>query len=283
MKSHYLKPEIFFLKNQDSACYFFKFLRLNLEKSLTDRMNRLFVLVIAIVLIASGCKKEVPQDNSRLLARVDSLEQALEESNYTMSVLSQVGTYMDSIDANRKWIELNLETGLSQDDYVERMKNINQYVQKAEWMIGEMEKTRNAYAKQVKRLKTDVLQKDEQIKALQLVVAQTQYDNKQLEETLTLTETELAMSQIEQDQTELELEKTQTAANELMEKLQLTKAESLYSQGENMEALASHIQMAPRRKREALETALKYYVESKDLGYMKAVAKVETLKARLAK
>lgn len=246
-------------------------------------MNRLFVSAIIIVLITTGCQKEVPQDNSRLLARVDSLEAALEESNYTMSVLSQVGTYMDSIDANRKWIELNLETGLSQDDYVTRMKNINQYVQKAEWMIGELEKTRSAYARQVKRLKNDILEKDEEIKSLQLVVAQTQYDNKQLEETLTLTETELAMSQIEQDQTEMELEKSQTAANELMEKLQLTKAESLYIQGENMEALAGHIQMAPKRKREALEAALKYYTESKDLGFGKAVSKVDALKFRLAK
>lgn len=246
-------------------------------------MNKLFIPVIVLVVVTTACQKETPPDNSRLLARVDSLEAALEESNYTMSVLGQIGTYMDSIDSNRKWIELNLETGLSQEDYVTRMKNINQYVQKAEWMIGELEKTRNAYAKQVKRLKNDIVKKDEEITALQLVVAQTQYDNKKLEETLTLTETELVMSQIEQDQTEIALEKTQTAANELMEKLQLTKAESLYSQGENMETLAGHIQLAPKRKREVLEAALKYYTESRALGFAKAVTKVDSLKTRLAK
>ena len=245
-------------------------------------MNKLFIALIAIGLIAS-CKQEAAPDNSRLLARVDSLEAALEVSNYTMGVLGQIGTYMDSIDANRKWIELNLETGLSQDDYVTRMRNINQYVQKAEWMIGELEKTRSAYAKQVKRLKNDILQKDEEIKALQLVVAQTQANNRQLEETLTLTETELVMSKLEQDQTEKELERSNTAAAELMNKLQMTKAESLYSQGENMEALAGHIQLAPKRKREALETALKYYTQSRDLGFVKATEKVEALKAKLAK
>jgi chromosome segregation ATPase len=246
------------------------------------RMNKLVIAVFAVVVLA-GCEKNATPDNSRLLAKVDSLEAALEVSNYTMGVLGQIGTYMDSIDANRKWIEVNLETGMSQDDYVTRMKNINEYVQKAEWMIGELEKTRNAYAKQVKRLKNDIIEKDEEIKALQLVVAQTQSDNQKLTQTLQLTEEELTMSQLEQDMTEEELERSNTAAKELMEKLEMTKAESLYSQGENMEVLAGHIQLAPKRKREALEQALKYYSESKEMGYSKAIAKVEALKARLAK
>jgi flagellar biosynthesis chaperone FliJ len=249
---------------------------------LMKKMNKLFIALIAVGLL-SGCQKEAAPDNSRLLAKVDSLQAALEVSNYTMSVLGQIGTYMDSIDANRKWIELNLETGLSQDDYVTRMKNINEYVQKAEWMIGELEKTRSAYAKQVKRLKNDIIEKDSEIKSLQMVVAKTQTRNMQLEETLTLTEEELVMSQMEQDQTERALDKSNTAAKELMEKLETTKAESLYSQGENMEVLAGHIQLAPKRKREALEQALKYYTESKEMGYSEANAKVEALKAKLAK
>jgi SMC interacting uncharacterized protein involved in chromosome segregation len=163
------------------------------------------------------------------------------------------------------------------------MRSLNDYVQKAEWMIGELEKSKNAYAKQVKRLKTEIVQKDEEIRSLQLTVAQTQADKKVLQETLTVTESELAMSQIEQDRTEKELDKANTAARELMDKVQLTKAESLYSQGENMEAIASHIQLAPKRKRESLERALKYYTESRDLGYTKASAKVDVLKSKLAK
>jgi chromosome segregation ATPase len=245
-------------------------------------MNKL-ILSLIVVGFLSGCDKEEKPDNSQLLARVDSLETALEASNYTIGILGEIGTYMDSIDSNRKWIQLNLETGLSQDNYVARMKSINQYVKKAEWMIGELEKTRGAYATQVKRLKNEITLRDENIKALQLTVAQTQADKKQLQETLTLTETELKMSQIEQDNTESELQGANEMTKSLMKKVQLTQAESLFSQGENMEAIASYVQLAPRRKRAALEDALKYYTQSGDLGYAPATAKVETLKARLAK
>ncbi len=245
-------------------------------------MNKL-ILALIVVGFLSGCDKEEKPDNSQLLARVDSLETALEASNYTIGLLGEIGTYMDSIDSNRKWIQLNLETGLSQDNYVARMKSINQYVKKAEWMIGELEKTRGAYATQVKRLKNEITLRDENIKALQLTVAQTQADKKQLQETLILTETELIMSQIEQDNTESELEKANEMSKSLMNKVQLTQAESLFSQGENMEAIASYIQLAPRKKNAALEDALKYYTQSDELGYAPASAKVETLKARLAK
>lgn len=245
-------------------------------------MNKFFLSLLAIALLAA-CKPDHAVDGAKLQARIDSLQTALEVSNYSVGLLTQIGTYMDSIDANRKWVELNLETGLSQDDYVARMKNINQYVQRAEWTIAELEKTRNAFTKQVKRLKKQIVEKDAEIVSLQMTVAQTQADKKQLEETLTLTETELVMSQLEQEMTAEELEAANTLAQKLMEKVQLTKAESLYSQGENMEALAASIQFAPNRKREALEDALAYYTESRDLGYEPAATKVDAIKAKLDK
>jgi chromosome segregation ATPase len=246
-------------------------------------MNKLIIFLLSAVVLSACSKPETTVDGEKLQAKIDSLQNALEVTNYSVGLLGQIGTYMDSIDANRKWVQLNLETGLSQDDYIARMKNINQYVQKAEWTISELEKTRSAYTAQVKRLKKQIAEKDEEIKSLQILVAQTQADKAQLEQTLTLTETELVMSQLEQDITEEELVKANTQAQALMQKVQLTRAESLYSQGENMEELASSIQFAPNRKRQALEDALKYYTESKELGYEPAAAKVEAVKAKLKK
>ncbi len=245
-------------------------------------MNKLLFSLLAVAMLAA-CKPEPKVDGEKLQAKIDSLQNALEVNNYSVGLLSQIGTYMDSIDANRNSVQLSLETGLSQDDYITRMKAINQYVQKAEWTIGELEKTRSAYAAQVKRLKKQIAEKDEQIKGLQILVAQTQADKQQLEQTLTLTETELVMSKLEQDMTEEELAKANTQAQALMQKVQLTRAESLYSQGENMEELAGSIQFAPNRKRQALEDALKYYTESKELGYEPAAAKVEAVNAKLKK
>jgi len=245
-------------------------------------MNKLIISLMAIALI-SGCNKSgTSVDGEKLQTRIDSLQTALEVSNYTAGLLTQIGSYMDSIDANRKYVELNLETGISQEDYVTRMKNINQYVQRAEWTIAELEKSKSAFTKQVKRLKKQIAEKDAEIVSLQMTVAQTQADKKQLEETLTLTETELVMSQLEQEMTAEELEAANTLAQELMEKVQVTKAESLFSQGQNMETLAASIQFAPNRKREALEEALKYYTESRELGYEPAAAKVDAVKAKLS-
>ena len=230
-----------------------------------------------------GCTGKLKEENSQLTYRLDSLQQELDAKQYSMGLLEQVGVYLDSIDANRKWVKVNLETGLAEDDYVERMKVLNQYVQKAEWTIGELEKTRSAYASQVKRLKARIAEKDEEIRILQMTVAEYQSKNLELNDSLVISKQELLNAQLALSSTKDELTRKEAEVESLLQNIKLTQAESFYAQGENKEEIAKRTQLAPKRKNKALEEALEFYQSAMDLGYEPAIAKVDALKKRLKK
>ena len=231
--------------------------------------------------VLTGCNQQIKTDNEQLIAKVDSLEQALDANAYTVGLLDQIGQYMDSIDAQRNWITINLESGLSEQDYIERMKQLNQYVQKAEWTIGELEKTRSAYASQVKRLKKEISEKDQEISSLQLSVAEYQKANENLENRLQITQEDLISTQKSLDLTREDLNSTELDVKKLIEEVRLTEAESLYAQGEGMEEVAKRTQLAPKRKKETLEKALELYTASLAKGYEPAEAKVDAMKKKL--
>ena len=243
-------------------------------------MKRLFIILLVLGVL-TGCNQQTQVANEKLIAKIDSLEQVLDANAYTLGLLEQLGQYMDSIDSHRKWITLNLETGLSEVDYIERMKQLNQYFQKAEWTITELEKTRSAYASQVKRLKKEIGEKDQQIGALQLSVANFKEANASLQDELRISEQELIDTQSNLDVTQRALASSEMKAQNLIEDIRLTEAESLYAQAEGMEEVAKRTQLAPKRKKAALEKALSLYQSSSDKGYEPAAVKVEELKQRV--
>lgn len=228
-----------------------------------------------------GCNQQVKEDNQLLINKVDSLESILESQAYQSALLEQVGKYLDSIDTHRNWIEINLETGINEVEYVERMKNLNLYVQKAEWMIGELEKTRSAYASQVKRLKTEIQNKDVEIQRLIVIIEDSKQENATLENTLQISENQLIAAKLEIEETTGKLQDALNKNSELNNVLEITKAESLYRQGEMKEELAKQIQLAPKRKRKALEQARDFYEAAAKQGYEPASSKLVQLNQKL--
>ncbi|UXP31398.1 hypothetical protein N6H18_13665 [Reichenbachiella agarivorans] len=245
---------------------------------------KIIIPFLAVCIALAGCNKENTteiKENEVLQARIDSMQTILEVTQYRVSLLDQIGKYLDSIDYNRNWVKLNLEAGITNEDYVERMKNLSQYVQKAEWTIGELEKTRSAYASQVKRLKKEISEKDLEVKSLQQTIAQYQGENTDLKVQLTAKEMDLLDSQMELNLANHSIEEASTEITELLSTVRLTEAESFYAKGEGMEEVAKHIQLAPKRKNESLEQALSMYINAEKLGHPKAGAKIKALKEKL--
>lgn len=246
------------------------------------------MMILATVVLFVSCEKSQTEnpavENATVLqAKLDSIQTILDENAYQLGVLEQVSLYMDSIDANRKWIKLNLETGIAEEDYVERMKSISMYMQKAEWTIGELEKTRSAYASQVKRLKATVIEKEAEINALQLSVAQVQEKNEALTTMLKASENQLAEANNQLVENSAEIAAIEEQVNQLKGDVQLTKAESAYAQAEGMEELAGKIHFSKKKKEETLDKALDLYKTSKELGYEPAAIKWATLKSEMKK
>ncbi|MEQ8906079.1 hypothetical protein [Ekhidna sp.] len=241
---------------------------------------KLKLMAISMLVIA-GCSKMQEEAQLQETSTVDSLLQVVEEHRYAVALLGQVGMYMDSIDENRKMIAVDLETGLNEEDYIQRMKSLNEYTQKAEWTIAELEKTRAAYAIQVKRLKKQIAEQGDQIAILQISVEEYKLKNANLEDEVKLTREQLLDTQVALNYNENSLDEAQDKVAELDEKLTLSEAETFYAKGEGLELMASRIEFAPKRKKETLEQSLSYYKEAIKLGYVPAKARAESIQKML--
>ena len=117
-----------------------------------------FALPIAALMVGCGAKEK-----EMLQSKVDSLSLELETSQKMAETLTEVGAMMDSIDASRQLLRVNMVEGTTFDDYKNRMRDINGYVKETQSKIDELEKslkTSNAnsssFSKTIKKLRSDL-------------------------------------------------------------------------------------------------------------------------------
>ncbi|HNR74961.1 MAG TPA: hypothetical protein PKM03_12075, partial [Cyclobacteriaceae bacterium] len=100
-------------------------------------MVKKLVFVLAIAAGMMSCGKEA----EKLRTQVDSLKTELQTSQQFAQTLQEVSILMDSIDANRKLLRVNMVEGTTYDDYTSRMKDINNYVKDTQNKIEDLEKS----------------------------------------------------------------------------------------------------------------------------------------------
>src|SRR6478609_9449501 len=125
---------------------------------------------LAIILVLASCDNK----SEKLQTQVDSLKAELQTNQKFVQTLQEVGTLMDSIDANRQLLRVNMVEGTTYSDYTARMKDINNYVKDTQGKIEDLEKSlkkskgnANAYAATIKKLKADLETRNQEIAALQ--------------------------------------------------------------------------------------------------------------------
>ncbi|MFN9502835.1 MAG: hypothetical protein ACK57K_16065, partial [Chryseotalea sp.] len=130
-------------------------------------MTKPVVLIGLSALLLSACGGG---ENAKLQTQIDSLRTELETSQQFASTLQEVGVLMDSIDANRQLLRVNMVEGTTYDNYTDRMKDLNNYVKDTESKISQLEKalkksknTANGYAATIKKLKADLENKSKEI------------------------------------------------------------------------------------------------------------------------
>ena len=93
----------------------------------------LFVASFGAVMASCGGNSE------KLQSQVDSLKTELQTSQQFATTLQEVGVLMDSIDANRQLLRVNMVEGTTYDNYKSRMKDINNYVKDTQSKITDLE------------------------------------------------------------------------------------------------------------------------------------------------
>jgi chromosome segregation ATPase len=242
-----------------------------------------FVLLIGILFMSCG-----GGENEKMQMAIDSLTQELEKSHEVANTLQEVGVLMDSIDANRQLLRVNMVEGTSFNDYTARMNDINNYVKDSQKKIEDLENalkksrgTSNAFSSTIKKLKADLESRNKEILELQAQVDKYRNENQNLIQTVTLQEAELGDKEAKIIQKEQELALIEARIQELMIQSKMSEGDSYYARGEAIEEAANRTKLAPKKKKETYQEALEMYKKALSLGVAKAQAKITEMEDKV--
>lgn len=243
---------------------------------------------IWIAAFASAVLMSCGGETERLKSQVDSLQNELQISQQMATTLQEVGTLMDSIDANRQLLRVNVIEGTTYSDYTARMKDLNNYVKETQSRIGDLEKSlkkskgnNNAFAVTIKKLKADLESKNSEITLLQQRVDELGNLNDNMKVTIDMQEAELNDKQMQIDSKTQELALIEARIQELMNQAKMSEADSYFARAEAVEEAANRTKLAPRKKKETYREALELYKKAQSLGNEKAAAKISALEKKV--
>lgn len=247
-------------------------------------MVKKLVLVLSVAASMMGCGG----DSEKLQSQLDSLKTELQASQEFANTLQEVGVLMDSIDANRQLLRVNMVEGTTYDDYTSRMKDINNYVKDTQRKIEDLETTlkktkgtANAYAATIKKLKADLESKNQEILALQEQVDKYRNENENLVQTVTLQSKEIDDQEAELTSKRQELALIEARIQELMVQSKMSEADGYYARAQAVEEAANRTKLAPRKKKETLKEAVELYKKALSLGKAEAQAKITELEKKI--
>ena len=244
--------------------------------------NLLFVAAIGMIMASCGGNSE------KLQSQVDSLRTELQTSQQFATTLQEVGVLMDSIDANRQLLRVNMVEGTTYDNYKSRMKDINNYVKDTQNKISDLEKSlkkskgnANAFAATIKKLRADLEERNKEIAALNEQVDLLKNENQNLITTVGLQEAELTdkESQIVAKQQELAL--IEARIQEMMVQSKMSEADSYFARAQAIEEAANRTKLAPRKKKDTYKEAIELYKKALSLGKQEAQAKIAALEKKI--
>lgn len=238
----------------------------------------------AIALLTSCNSGEIKE----LRSQNDSLRHELEVSHQFVSVMRDVQSLIDSIDASRRILRTHLSEGTSVANVTSRLEDINRYIKATTEKIGEIETAlksssneANAYLMMVDALKGEVELRESEIRALEDNVAALQQENNDLLQITKSQEAELADMQSKITTKQQELNLLQAKVDEMIVNLNITEAEAYYARARAVEEAARRTRLAPSKKKETYREALELYKKALSLGKQEARQNISDLEKKI--
>lgn len=230
-----------------------------------------------IVLLLSACSNK---EAETLRSQNDSLKMVLQVNSTVMSTLQEVGAMIDSIDASRQQIRMEMVEGISEENYSNRLQAIHEHVKRSEEKIKTLEESMKElktnegfYMDMIAALKDDLELRLQEIYSLEKV-------NKELEAKVKVQESDLQESFIELEKKQQELAQQELAVAQLVSKLKLSESQTLYAKALALEESANRIKLAPNKKKATLREAVGYYRKAAELGNKDAMARLKDLQGK---
>jgi chromosome segregation ATPase len=244
----------------------------------------MLITMLAIVLFTACEDKEKVQ----MKAELEYLKTELQATHRVVETFEEVATLMDSIDASRQILRSTMVEGTSYDNYVTRMKDLNEHVKKTQLKITELENslattksTASVYASNIKKLKSDLEKSNKELLALQELVDNTRRENHVLIQTITEKEELIAESNEKIKLKEVEFQKIESQVMQLMLQSKVDEAESYFARAEAVEETANRTHFAPRKKKETQREAIELYRLALLFGKEEAEERIAMLEEKL--
>ncbi len=249
-------------------------------------MKLLTTLSMLSVLFLYSCGSS--KESEKIQMENEELKAELTRAQMTISTLGEVGSLIDSIDKARNALRLELEAGTNYDDYVDRMKDINDYVKETEVKIDQLESELNkssankqAYMKTISRLKNDLASKTKEIASLQSKVEKYKKENSDLLNIVDLQDAEIMDLEDDIAYKKEELNLIENRIQEIMKKSQMSEADSYFALGEALEEAARRTKLAPKKKKETYREAIEIFKKALAFGREDAQEKIDALEKKI--
>lgn len=247
-------------------------------------MTRLLLWIASGSLLISCGSNE----NTETQSELDSLRLMVAENERLSEQMQQVGALMDTIDANRRLLRVNMIEGTTYDDFEARMTDLNDYVRETEQKIESMERSLGqsqslaaTYSRLIAKLKVDLETKTAEMAALQGQVEKYRNENQNLVDLATLQEAELSDKDQQIQAKEQELALLEARIQNIMIQSKMTEADATYARAQAVEEAANRTFLAPKKKKETLQEALDLYKKALLLGKKEAQAKIKELEGKI--
>jgi chromosome segregation ATPase len=251
-------------------------------------MSTKIILLMSIVAVGflSSCedqkKKELVQRTS------DSLRTELQANRKLTEAMVEIGTLLDSVDANRKVLRVKMVEGTNYETFAGLMHDINQYVRNAEAKIEALEKAagKNShndaiYASAIKKLKGELDIRNHELDALKEQVNVYKNKNENLITTVGLQKAEIddKLNQIKTKQEDIT--QLQEQVSQLMTKSKLDQGDAYFAQASAIEEAANRTHFAPRKKKNTRKEAIELYKLALNFGKEEAQARINQLEKKM--
>jgi len=246
---------------------------------------RILLMMSVVGLLCSSCdqrKKELAQRTA------DSLRTELQANRKLTEAMVEIGTLLDSIDANRRVLRVKMMEGTNYETFSGRMRDINDYVRTAEAKIESLEKVLGknssnnaAYASAIKKLKAGLDVRDHELAALKEQVNAYKNQNENLISTVGLQKAEIddKLNQIKSKQEDIT--KLQDQVSQLMIKSTIDQGDAYFAQASAVEEAANRTHFAPRKKKNSRKEAIELYKLALNFGKEEAQARIAQLEKKM--
>jgi len=249
-------------------------------------MKKSFLLIATLSWLLCSCdiNRKEKEDAQRT---IDSLNAAVIENQKTANTLAEIATLMDSIDASRHILKVNMIEGTTYQDYVARMLDLNDYVKKSEKLIAYLEKQTqklgelSAYKSTIKKMRSDLEAKTHELETMQEMVAEYQKRNTVLSDSFNIQKMMIAEKINRINEIQKESDELKNQVNQLMVKSTTDQAESYFARAAATEETARRTHFAPRKKKKTIKEALELYHMALVLGKEEAQTRIDVLAKKI--